>query len=94
VLDAAPLLPAGLARPARKWYLAAALLAAGASVLYCDVRVRLSADPFGALYHDADLEAPPDPSASAGSMLFGGRWGRSPGERGSMMARRVAEISR
>jgi len=42
---------------ARKYLVAAAVVAAGVSVVYADLRVSLSADPFGYLFGDADVEA-------------------------------------
>ena len=42
---------------ARKYLAAAAVVAAGVSVVYADLRVSLSADPFGYIFGDADVEA-------------------------------------
>ena len=79
VWEAAAALQPGMAPPARKWSLAAILLAHGVSVFYSSIHSHLRANPFEALYHDADIEA-----ASSGDSAGMGSWlrGASSSERG------------
>ena len=49
---------AASAQPAQKYFIAAAVLATGCSVIYADLRTRFGTDPFGYVFHDADIEAP------------------------------------
>jgi len=83
VWEVSAVLSPGLPPPARKWELSALLVSRGVSVFYSAVEVSLSADPFAALFHDADLEVAGDARGGGGLGSFFDSGGVG-GDRGGM----------